>query len=899
MTPRRQLTSVRRRGFWWKLGLPTIGRSQVRPLSWLLAFLFAIVLSTQMGVGQAAEPVETLLQQSRQRYEAGQLDQAKTLLQQVQQQSQQNGDALTTAVALSNLALIEGDQGNWAAANQAIADSLKTLESIPPAPLKTSVLAQALNVQGRLQLAQGNPQAALQSWQQTAGLHRQLGNPTGEIQSQLRQVQALQALGLYSRAYQKILLPLQDRLTQEPDSPIKTWGLRSLGETVGLFGSFKTARETLEESLNIADRLQNPQELAASRLSLANLLYARVRETRSRKKLKSWEKTLLQQDTEEALALYQQVTEIPSPNQLRAQLSQFALLVDSDRSTEAEQLAAVLEPIILQQAADRTGIEARLNFANSWLRFKQASFSQPKRLDDGWGNVEAILTVAVTHARALNDPRLLANALGNLGRVQEQSKEFASALNTTGKAVLVARSANASEQYYRWSVQLGRLQERQGDRTGAIESYTQAVNTLRSLRSDLLGVNSEALLVDQESLEPVHRQLVSLLLPADGSQPDGKTLRRTREVIESLQLEEINNYLRAACLQSQVEIDKVPVPQKTAIVYPIILPDRIATIVSATDQEPKLYTQTVDQTTVETTVEVLQEALRNRISLEYQQPAKQLYQWVIAPIAEELQSQQVETLVFVLDGAFRSIPMAALWDGDQFLIEQYSIATTPGLKLASPQPLQAQDLSGVAFGLSEAKSITLEGGSTQNFSELPSVEPELQELEDQIQPVIVKLNETFTVQSFQKILGQSQAPIVHLATHGQFSSNREQTFLLTFDGVLDIDELSIALGGESRKTPIELLVLSACETAIGDDRAPLGLAGIALRSGARSTIASLWKVSDNATSLLMQRLYQEIATRKVTKAVALQRAQQAILDNPDFRRHPYFWAPFILVGNWL
>jgi CHAT domain-containing protein len=94
-------------------------------------------------------------------------------------------------------------------------------------------------------------------------------------------------------------------------------------------------------------------------------------------------------------------------------------------------------------------------------------------------------------------------------------------------------------------------------------------------------------------------------------------------------------------------------------------------------------------------------------------------------------------------------------------------------------------------------------------------------------------------------------------------------------------------------------VLSACETAIGDDRAPLGLAGIALKSGARSTIASLWKVNDTATSLLMQRFYKELATRQVTKAEALQKAQQAILADPQFRRHPYFWAPFILVGNWL
>jgi len=140
-----------------------------------------------------------------------------------------------------------------------------------------------------------------------------------------------------------------------------------------------------------------------------------------------------------------------------------------------------------------------------------------------------------------------------------------------------------------------------------------------------------------------------------------------------------------------------------------------------------------------------------------------------------------------------------------------------------------------------------------------------------------------------------------LATHGQFSSSRDQTFLLASDGVIDIDQLAKALVARdnARTSAIELLVLSACETAIGDDRAPLGLAGIALKSGARSTVASLWKVNDAATSTLMQRFYQAVATRRVTKAVALQQAQKAILADPQFRSHPYYWAPFILVGNWL
>lgn len=861
---------------------------------WVAAFLLTIALSLHPWSGDATPAIDALLQQSRQRYEAGQLNEAKALLQQAQQQSQAQGDALTHAIALSNLALIESDQGDWQAANQSIATSLQTLQAAAKTPAKIAVSAQVLNVQGRLQLAQGEAQAALQTWQKTATLYQQAQNPTGELQSQLRQAQALQALGLYERAYQDVLLPLQERLRQQPNSSTKAWGLRSLGTAIGIVGNLTEAQKVTQESLAIAQRINDAQEMAASQLALANLLATRIRENSRTANLKQLERNQLQRDITNAIALYEQAAVLPSPNRLRAALNHLALLIDSDRPTAALQLATSLQPTLLALPPDRPSIEARLNFANSLLRL-------PANKEMLANITIPLLGKAVDQANTLHDSHLLANALGNLGRAQEQSQQFAVAQKTTAQALLTAKSVNAIAQIYRWSAQLGRLQEQQGNRQGAIASYTQAVNTLRTLRSNLLGITSETQLLDQETLEPVHRQLISLLLPDDGSQPSSETLKQTREVIESLQLEEINNYLRASCLQAQVEIDAVPVPNKTAVIYPLILPKRIAIIVSVTGQETKLYSQPIAQETVKAAAKALQEGLRNRISLEYQQPSEQLYDWLMRPIETVLQQQKVETLVFVLDGAFRSVPMAALSDGEQFLIEKYSIATTPGLKLTDPKPLQARALSGVAFGLSEASTISLPGGGSQSFSELPFVQAELADLQKEIQPSLVEQNKAFTRNQFKQLLQKSQAPIVHLATHGQFSANRDQTFLVASDGVINIDDLAIALGtgDNTRTTPIELLVLSACETALGDDRAPLGLAGIALKSGARSTVASLWQVNDNATSLLMQRFYQAVATRAVTKAEALQQAQQLILNDPQFRRHPYFWAPFVLIGNWL
>jgi CHAT domain-containing protein len=142
--------------------------------------------------------------------------------------------------------------------------------------------------------------------------------------------------------------------------------------------------------------------------------------------------------------------------------------------------------------------------------------------------------------------------------------------------------------------------------------------------------------------------------------------------------------------------------------------------------------------------------------------------------------------------------------------------------------------------------------------------------------------------------------VIHLATHGQFSSKAEETFLLTWDGRIKVKDLDRLVRSRERENtnPIELLVLSACQTAAGDNRAALGLAGLAVRSGARSTLATLWSVRDQSTAEFMAEFYRELTQTDVSKAEALRQAQLALLKKPKYE-HPFYWAPFVLVGNWL
>ena len=168
------------------------------------------------------------------------------------------------------------------------------------------------------------------------------------------------------------------------------------------------------------------------------------------------------------------------------------------------------------------------------------------------------------------------------------------------------------------------------------------------------------------------------------------------------------------------------------------------------------------------------------------------------------------------------------------------------------------------------------------------------------------LNEAFTPASLRQQLEAEDYPIVHLATHGQFSSTSDDTFILSgseenlFINVKQFDDL-LRVSSRRGSQPIELLVLSACETAQGDNQAILGLAGVAVRAGAQSTIATLWGANDEATAELMGYFYQHLnQDEEISKAKALRDAQLNLLKNPDSQySHPYYWAPFVLIGNWL
>jgi CHAT domain-containing protein len=237
----------------------------------------------------------------------------------------------------------------------------------------------------------------------------------------------------------------------------------------------------------------------------------------------------------------------------------------------------------------------------------------------------------------------------------------------------------------------------------------------------------------------------------------------------------------------------------------------------------------------------------------------------------------------------RLLPVAALHDGKQYLIEKYAVSTTPSLTLTAPQPLPRDHLNVLVAGLTEP---------TAGLPALPHVAEEVRHIR-QLFGATVLLDQDFSPERLERTVQQGDFNIVHIAAHGHFASNAEASFLLTGKGKLSFEQLTQIVGRlRFRKQPLELLTLSACETAEGDDRAVLGLAGLAIQAGARSAVATLWKVRDTATTLLMTSLYQHLQNPRMSKAQALQQAQLALLKHPDYDS-PFFWAPFLLINNWL
>ncbi|WP_019487061.1 CHAT domain-containing protein [Kamptonema formosum] len=815
--------------------------------------------------------------------------------------------------------------------------------------------AQNLIVTGHEQLALGKAELALQIWEQATEAYTQLGDKEGIAGSQINQSIALQALGQYRRACHILLtavkLDYQDNLAcKQPNetdiksqqqreflqqalgkldtSKVVTIGLQNLGDVLRIIGNIDNSEEVLKKSLEMARTLNLFPEVSVGLLSYGNTkrgFYNRMRNSYERTELSSDRIDAIEK-AEQSLRLYQEASDGATANQLQSKLNRLSLLIEIADWLEAELKSRDIPEIKRKLAQFQSQIQPQVNeIFNSSTLFSNLppiqSIYAKLNLAISLGklnlkpNEQLVVAIqyakdALQQAKDLKNQRAEAYAYGVLGKLykDEQINQLSLAESSTEKAVYLSQSIQANDIAYKWQYQLGNIYEKTGRMPDAIAAYNIAVNTLEPVRQDLLSINPDVQFSFRENVKPVYDDLIRLLLQSELNQD---RLKRVTEVIGQLQFAELQNFLQCSSL-GLISLSKVnTLPD--AVFYIIALEDqkKVEVIVSLGQPNnlPQYHYYSVDWQEFQSTVKTLRSTLQNKnfipnnnASTDILSSSQKLYQLLIAPAKSYL--PKTGTLVFVLDSELQSIPMALLQDEDnQYLVEKYSITVSLGARSLEPKFLPWQQSRVLIAGVSKGPSFKQE---EPYFEELINIKPELDEIRKNTVKSEILYNEDFTKARFQNKVTTSTFPVLHIATHGIFSSNPEQTVILAHDTRINIRQLDRLLRGrtESSRDIIELLVLSACQTATGDKRAGLGIAGVAVQAGARSTLASLWNVSDKSTSLLMGEFYRGLKAG-LTKAEALRKAQISFLKNPENKEgykkyaHPYYWAPFILVGSWL
>ncbi len=839
----------------------------------------------------------SLLQQGIKFYEAEQYSAAVEIWLQAAAVFATEEDNLNLALVQSNLSLAYQHLGYWQEAQKAIAksfDLLNNQQNSANTQTYLEVYAKALNTKGRWQWTKGELEEALATWRQAAANYAQAGNQKGVISSLINQAKALQGLGVNSQA-KKTLYQVAQMLETSSDSQLQAIGLRNLGKAYREVGSLQKSQEFLAASLAVAEKFALPKAKIAAELELGN-----TEQALAKLAIAIGNKKEAQEHYQTALSHYQQAaTTSDSPIlQLQAQLNQLSLLVEIGKSLDTAPLLPEIKNAIALLPPSRTTIYAQLNFARSLTRFRNEYLTKCRGVTcyvstpPSWQEIAQILATAVQQSKSLQDYRAQSYALGQLGGLYELTGQLSEAQNLTQQALealILSQELQSPDIRYLWEWQLGRLFKQQGDIQSALKHYTRAINTLTYVRHDLITINDMQFSF-RENVEPIYRQLVDLLLQ---SEPKAEDLAQAREVIEELQLAELEDYLRCSLLNNKaITIDKL-VNQSNAtaaVIYPIILDGRLEIILKLPQQPLRHYQTSLSQQEFDHTIAQLRENLKLIHTLKQVQGlSQQLYNWLIQPIESTLKESKIQTLVFVLDGDLRNVPMSILYDGQQYLLEKYAVALTTGLELLDPKPLERKSLRVLTAGLTEAR---------HGYSSLEYVDDELEQIESQVSGEFL-INQEFTSKDLQAQIASQPFSVVHLATHGKFSSQPEETFVLAWDKPINIDELNSILRsrGDNLTEAIELLVLSACQTATGDKRAALGLAGVAVKAGARTTIASLWQADDQSTATVMSQFYQELLNHQITKAEALRRAQLYLLN--EGYQHPRYWAPYVLIGNWL
>lgn len=794
-------------------------------------------------------------------------------------------------------------------------------------------------------LDQGHPSEALRVWQKSLAGYEDIGDREGVKGTLVNQAIAYMRLGKYSNACTNLVtalelepkicqtrlgsifplqvsqLQLKQLIQKNSDKTLVVAGFQNLGHTLRQLGKLEDSSTALHHALEIAQQLKQPTEPIL--LSLANTkrsffsknhnidLDEGDKLSRTKAVYEGQENAL------EAFQIYEKLSKGSESYSVIARinwLSQYSeliewlysedealvpKLVNLEKSTtpQAEHLVKELKNADFNGTSPIDEVFNRLRFSRAILSLSE---SKSKLIDNNtilvaFNQAQA----ALVSSRRLGNQRGESEALGMIGKIYEHNNQTALAQEAYEKANALAVLLQANDLNYQWQWALGRLAHTSGQTEQATKYYLGSIKNLEQVRKELLFVNSELQYTFRKTVEPVYKQYIELLL--EQSSPN---LQAVVDSEETLQKAEVENYLQCGQLnltplsKAVSSIDKANRP---SIFYVLDLGDRYAVIV--TDPSGKLHSyfpnyQRVLEASTKLKVSVEDRRFRNVETRRFLPYAKVLYDELIAPAEQSGYVPKQRTLVFVEDAFIQNIPIAMLYDGQKYLVEKHSVSVTLGSGLRNPQGLEMEKAQAIFAGLSKSAPSFNLSNVPKGLEPIPDSEKEGDDIGGLVKTSQL-LNESFTWKRLKDNLSP-KIQILHVSTHGQFSSNPDHTFLLAWDKTINSLQVRNLLRGKMDDPTLELLFLSACETATGDKRSTLGIAGIAAQSGARSTVATLWKIDSESTQDLVKSFYSALLDPKVinSKAIALQKSQVALINSDEYR-HPYYWASFVLVGSWL
>ncbi len=721
----------------------------------------------------------------------------------------------------------------------------------------------------------GNVSEAIKSWQKARSIYEGAqdlarGNKTVGVLVDL--AQSYNELGQFRTA-----IPLVEKallLTDTPENSSVAMIARGvLGDSYLIAGDYQKAIDNYRVSLDLASPLDNSQKNITTALNNLSNAY--------------WQQS--EQYLAGAEAAYQEREELEQ--------KRFLKLAEENRQ---EAFKRAEEAVVnSKKGISFAAVRARLLMMKiSHQDYGEEVISLLKKLPDSRRKVYELINLAklmknsqaigiynwgIEVSEKIGDLRSLSFAVGSLARLYREQGNYQEALGLTQQAILAAGQVFAQDSLYRWQWQAGHIYHQIGEVEEAKQYYRQAIATLQDIRGDLAAASQNLRLDFRDEVEPVYREYLEILL-ASGMRED---MEEALSIFFLLQLSELENFFGDDCVEITEVINN---PEKTitennlAVIHSLILANKSYVILQLPGGFIKSYSIDIPASELEKDIELWRRQLENIRFHEYLGLSQYFYDLFIRPLEADLSAAQPKTLVFINDGIWRNVPMAALHDGEQFLVEKYPLSTSASLQLTS-SAAGKKDLTALTFGLSEA---------IPPFNNpLPNVKLET----EQVQNILGGqrfLDKDFTLKQLREQVKNSNYPIIHLATHGKFGGSQESIFLQAFDQTISLQELEQLLS--SSQNSLELLTLSACQTAAGNERSVLGLAGVAIRSGVKSTLGSLWFVSDEGTVPLITDFYLNLK-QGMSKAEALQQAQIQQINTSN--HHPSIWSSFILIGSWL